>query len=104
MKKLIYIGVLSSLICISSSVLSNAYAREHKDKLSKVQKLSKKINLNSASISQLVNLPGIGKKKAQAIVEYRNKNGKFNALEDLTKVKGIGNKILEKLKPLLVLH
>ncbi|MEK5761141.1 helix-hairpin-helix domain-containing protein, partial [Acinetobacter variabilis] len=48
-------------------------------------------------------LSGVGEKKAQAIVEYRNKNGKFNSIEDLQKVKGIGPKLFEKNKSRLTL-
>jgi len=47
-------------------------------------------------------LPGIGAKKAQAIIDYRTANGSFHSLEDLGKVKGIGSKMLEKLKDLVI--
>ena len=55
------------------------------------------VNINTADAPTLSkNIKGIGLKKAQAIVDYRNKNGKFNKIEDLMKVKGIGTKLLEK--------
>lgn len=54
------------------------------------------ININNATIEQLVSIKGIGSKKAQAIIDFRNENGDFVNLEDLTKVKGIGNKFIEK--------
>ncbi len=50
------------------------------------------ININTASISQLVKLPGIGPKKAKRIVETRRKIGGFKRLQDIMKVKGIGKK------------
>lgn len=63
---------------------------------------SGKVNVNQADLSQLETLPGIGAKKAQAIIDYRTANGSFHSLEDLGKVKGIGPKMLEKLKDLVI--
>ena len=55
------------------------------------------VNINTADAQSLSkNIKGIGFKKAQAIVAYREKNGIFKKVEDLKKVKGIGNKLLEK--------
>ena len=63
---------------------------------------SGKVNINQADLAQLETLPGIGAKKAQAIIDYRTANGSFHSLEDLGKVKGIGPKMLEKLKDLVI--
>ena len=63
---------------------------------------SGKVNVNQADLAQLETLPGIGAKKAQAIIDYRTANGSFHSLEDLGKVKGIGSKMLEKLKDLVI--
>lgn len=60
---------------------------------------STQININTATISQLQELSGIGEKKAQAIIDYREENGPFASVEDLTEVSGIGEKTVEKLKP-----
>ena len=55
------------------------------------------VNINTADAQALSkNIKGIGMKKAQAIVAYREANGEFKKIEDLKKVKGIGNKLLEK--------
>ena len=57
-----------------------------------------KINLNSATESELQTLPGIGPSKASAILEYRETNGSFKTIEDLMEISGIGDKTFEKLK------
>lgn len=56
------------------------------------------VNINTANATELEALPGIGAKKAQAIVEYRTKNGPFKSVEDLEKVNGIGKAMVEKLR------
>jgi competence protein ComEA len=63
--------------------------------------MPKNVNINSADKDQLVALPGIGPKTAEAIVAYRKENGNFKSVEELTKVKGVGDKTLEKLRPYL---
>ncbi len=55
------------------------------------------VNINSASAPTLASeLTGVGDKKAQAIIEYRQKNGPFRSIEDLQNVKGISLKTIEK--------
>lgn len=53
------------------------------------------ININTADVSLLTQLKGIGVKKAEAIIAWRDANGKFKTLEQLLDVKGIGDAILE---------
>ena len=59
---------------------------------------SGKININTADLSQLMELEGIGETKGQAIIDYREKHGGFNRPEDILAVKGIGSKTYEKFK------
>jgi competence protein ComEA len=59
------------------------------------------VNLNTASVSEIATLPGVGPKAAERIVEYRQKNGGFKKIEELMNVKGIGEKSFLKLKPLI---
>ena len=56
------------------------------------------VDVNSASVAELATLPGIGESKAKAIVEYRAA-APFKTVDDLKKVKGIGEKTLEVLRP-----
>ncbi|HNB18912.1 MAG TPA: ComEA family DNA-binding protein [Agitococcus sp.] len=63
---------------------------------------SESININTASVEELSSkLKGIGKAKAAAIIEWRETNGKFQSLEDVDEVKGIGSATLEKNKALI---
>ncbi len=57
-----------------------------------------KVSINTSNHKELMTLPGIGEKKARAIIEYREINGLFKDIKDITKVSGIGNSIYEKIK------
>ncbi len=60
-----------------------------------------KININTASVSELMTLSGIGEARAKAIVEYRDTYGGFSSVDDLVLVDGIGEKTLEKNRDLI---
>ena len=61
-----------------------------------------KVNINTATVEELKTLKGVGEKKAEAIIEYRKKNGSFQAKEDLMKVRGIGKKLFESFQERIV--
>lgn len=56
------------------------------------------ININTASASELTSLSGIGQSRADAIIEYRQSNGKFDKIEDIMKIPGIKQGIFDKIK------
>ena len=59
------------------------------------------VNLNTATIKELEQLPGIGTKTAERIIEYRTKKGPFKKIEELMNVQGVGEKSFLKIKPQL---
>ena len=61
-----------------------------------------KVNINTATVEELKTLKGVGEKKAEAIIEYRKKNGSFQTKEDLMKVRGIGKKLFESFQERIV--
>lgn len=56
------------------------------------------IDINTATVTELTELSGIGQSKAEAIVEYRTKNGNFKSVDDLTNVPGIGESTLNRIR------
>lgn len=59
---------------------------------------SKTIDLNTASLEDLITVPGIGEKKAQDIIDYRLEHGRFESVEDLKQISGIGDATFEKIR------
>lgn len=59
---------------------------------------SSTININTATLSELMNIDGVGEKTAQKIIDYREKNGGFKNIEDIKNVDRIGDKTFEKMK------
>ena len=68
---------------------------------SSTQTDASKVNINVADETQLVTLPGIGPAKAKAIIAHRDEKGKFQSIEGLKDVTGIGDKTFEQLKDLI---
>jgi len=90
MRKVSWFWVIAMVL--SSTILSiNAGAK-------KGEHLMGTVNINTASQEELVMIPGIGPAKAAAIVEYRQ-TAKFNSTEDIVKVKGIGEKLYQSIRP-----
>ena len=62
----------------------------------------RRVNINTAGVSELDSLPGIGPVLAQRIVDWRTENGPFRSAEDLLKVEGIGRSTLENLQNCII--
>lgn len=61
------------------------------------------ININTATLSELMNIPKIGESKANAIIEYRNKKGGFSSIEEIKEVSGIGDGLYEEIKAFITI-
>ena len=59
------------------------------------------MNINTASVGELAELPGIGEVVAQRIVNHREKSGKFRKVDELLVIRGISRKKLDKVRPLI---
>ncbi|MBX7151868.1 helix-hairpin-helix domain-containing protein [bacterium] len=62
------------------------------------------ININEANVQELASLPRVGPKLAARIVDYRNLHGPFTSVNDLQRVKGIGKKMFDKIKPFVTVN
>lgn len=77
--------------CINNEIDKNITNKSDKD-------ANDIVNINTASLTELQNLSGIGKSKAEAIIKYREQNGNFKNIEELLNVDGIGEKLYEEIK------
>ncbi|MFA7361651.1 MAG: helix-hairpin-helix domain-containing protein [Candidatus Kapaibacterium sp.] len=76
-----------------------------KTKTKKGENLAEKsININTAAKDQLVQLPGVGNSTADKIIEYRETHGSFKRIEDIMKIKGIGQKKFDKMKAFITVE
>ncbi len=102
MKKLSAIMLLACLPLFSQPVLAADKAAPKPTTTAEVAKESGKLNINTATLAELTSLKGIGDKKAQAIVDYREKQGKFTSVDQLADVNGIGPATLEANRDMII--
>lgn len=98
-KEIEYIEVLKCPDKINDACINKTSNKENskKDNLQK-NVLDSKVSINTASISELTKITGIGDAKAKDIVSYREENGLYSSIEDIKKVSGIGDALFEKIK------
>lgn len=102
MKKLSAIMLLACLPLFSQPVLAADKATPKQTTTAEVAKESGKLNINTATLAELTSLKGIGDKKAQAIVDYREKQGKFTSVDQLADINGIGPATLEANRDMII--
>ena len=78
-----------------------AYKRSNPSSIMEIKNFSvekEKININEADEADFMKLNGVGRALAGRIVDYRTNQGRFSSIEDMKKVKGVGDKLFEKIK------
>ena len=104
-KHLFFVASAVLLLCLTISVCLGSWL-DHSTlsvtpSATVAQDPSGKLNINTATVAQLENLPGIGEKLAKAIVAYRKENGNFKSIGELTNVPGLGSGKLEEIVDLI---
>jgi competence protein ComEA len=94
-------AVIILVILLTFGLSSLASAKEASSEKT-IPVLEGKLNINTATDKELKMLPGIGKKTAANVIEYRTQNGNYTESTSLLKVKGIGKKTLEKINDYII--
>ncbi len=81
--------VLDNTTCLNSNSNKNSNSSKEQNSY---------LNINTATLEELMTLDGIGESKAKSIIEYRTKNGTFKSIEDIMNVNGIGETVYNKIK------
>ena len=87
---------MASLVLLALLAVSPAFAIEQAEH-------GGVVNINTATAEQLQMLPGVGEVRARAILSERKERGGFKSVDDLRDVKGVGDTLLEKMRPFVTL-
>ncbi len=92
-----FIAACAVSFAYAEQAISTA-AKENTAQVETAKSAVETVNINTANVQELQTLKGIGSAKAQAIVDYRTQHGSFKAVDELTQVKGISEKVLANLQ------
>ena len=92
--KVLSLKALSCALLTTTLLLNSNLASADPKLVTEAVAIQQVVHLNKSTIEDLLTLKGIGHKKAEAILAYRQQVGAFKSIEDLAKVKGIGKKVL----------
>lgn len=96
------LNIPSKIVGADASVCPRIITNENEEGIIEdIDKKDEKININKATQTQLETLPGVGPSLALKIIKYREQNGKFNNIEELKNVSGVGENKYEELKELI---
>ena len=98
MKRLVSGLLVLSALAVQVPAVSAQEVTSETGAVSTSLQTQQRIDLNAATVEQLITLPGVGQSKAKAIVKYREEVGPFLEVAQLTQVKGIGEKMLGKIE------
>ncbi|MBZ9611704.1 ComEA family DNA-binding protein [Rheinheimera maricola] len=101
MKQFVIAAGITLLTLTANQCLAQAKPKNEITTASAAAHSVQKININSATLEQLDAIPGLGQKKAQAVLDYIAQNGPISDQSQLTQVKGIGDKLAAKIGPYL---
>lgn len=97
---ILIIGVIG-LIAVIGAELYTHYSEQQLPKGYTAEEIAtmeiEPLNINTASVDELSALPGLSKKQAQSIIDYREENGMFESAEDITSIKGISENTYRKI-------
>lgn len=96
------VRILVAVMVVLAFAIAPAIAQDAQPAQPKKPKIEGKLNINTATAEQIDMLPGMSKKKAQAVIDYRTANGKFKTVDDLMKVQGIKQKTVDKIKDYII--
>lgn len=102
-KNVILVVILAALVGIGISYLFKMMPKAGQAYNTSFDK-PLKVNINTASVDELIKLPEIGPKTAERIINFRGKNGKFSEISQLKQIQGITDKKLTRIKEFLVLE
>ena len=92
--KTISLNALSRLLLVICLAFTSQFSLAESKEATQSAVEQQIVYINNSTVEQLASLKGIGLKKAEAIVAYREQFGPFNSITDLTKIKGIGGKVI----------